>query len=115
MEKQRIFALISAWPRLDFVAIKIIRGRCDCSGKWCNELYLTDNKEQPSLLFIGKVSEEQAERCIVRLSAWLMEYSHQHGKHAGFSQEKREKPVSDDLRRTLSAADWRLTRMGARI
>ena len=105
MEKQRIFALISAWPRLDFVAVKIIRDTDPCSGRSRSEIYLTDNKEQPSLLFIGKVPEEEAELCIVRLSAWLREYSHV--KNDGFPWRRNGQNIADNNSMTLSSSDWR--------
>lgn len=105
MEKQRIFALISAWPRLDFVAVKIIRDTDPCSGRSRSEIYLTDNKEQPSLLFIGKVPEEEADLCIVRLSAWLREYSHV--KNARFPWKRKDHDVPDNISMTLSSSHWR--------
>ena len=79
--RHRIFTMMSAWPRLNFVALKVIERGLDASGCECMDVYLTDNREIPCHLFVCQVPENEAGEYILIFSSWLREYAtHRDGK-----------------------------------
>lgn len=75
MKRHRIFWLMSAWPQLNFVAVKVIRVPAVTAGHSAVDIYLTDNKEQPCHLFVCQVPDNEVEMWVARLSCWMKEYA----------------------------------------